>query len=63
MGSWKARKIAKTGDGRARIMLKTEVSRLLTDRYGNECGVERTSADGKIFQSMGRGSVPRCLWC
>ena len=38
-GLWKARKIAKTGDGRARIMLKTEVNRLLTDHYGNECGV------------------------
>ena len=36
-GLWKARKIAKTGE--ARIWLKTEVNRLLTDHYGNECGV------------------------
>ena len=53
MGSWKARKIARTGDGRARIMLKTEVNRLLTDRYGNGAALH-TSADGRTFQDMGR---------
>ena len=34
-------------------MLKAEVNRLLTDRYGKVCGVERTSADGNIFQEHG----------
>ena len=34
-------------------MLKAEVNQLLTDRYGKECGVERTSADGKIFHEHG----------
>ena len=29
------------------------MNRLLTDRYGKECGVERTSADGNIFQEHG----------
>ena len=34
-------------------MLEAEVNRLLTDRYGKVCGVERTSADGNIFQEHG----------
>ena len=34
-------------------MLKAEVNQLLTDRYGKECGIERISADGKIFQEHG----------
>ena len=45
--------MAKAGEGCVRIMLKTETNQMLTDRYGNECGVERTSADGKVFQGIG----------
>merc|ERR1712137_26171 len=44
---------AETGDGRARILLKTKVDRLLTDKDGNVCGCECTSADGKKFQEHG----------
>ena len=34
-------------------IMKTEVNRLLTDRYGNGAALH-TSADGRIFQNMGR---------
>jgi len=49
----KLEEIAETGDGRARILLKTKVERLLTDRDGNVSGVECKSADGKVFQEHG----------
>merc|ERR1712066_58765 len=45
--------IAETGDGRARILLKTKVNKLLTDSDANVCGCEGTSADGKTFQEFG----------
>merc|ERR1712176_505136 len=49
----KLEEIAESGDGRARILLKTKVNRLLTDKEGNICGCECTSADGKTFQEHG----------
>merc|ERR1712217_774618 len=49
----KLEEIAESGDGRARVLLKTKVNRLLTDRDGNVCGCECTSADGKTFQEHG----------
>merc|ERR1712217_577326 len=49
----KLEEIAETGDGRARVLLKTKVNRLLTDGDGNVCGCECTSADGKTFQEHG----------
>merc|ERR1711972_3512 len=45
--------IAETGDGRARILLKTKATKLLTDRDGNVCGCECTSSDGKTFEEHG----------
>merc|ERR1711972_1314592 len=45
--------IAETGDGRARILLKTKVDKLLTDKDGNICGCECTSSDGKTFEEHG----------
>ena len=42
---------------------KTVVSQLLTNRYGNECGVVRTSADNKIFQAWTSDQCHRGLWC
>merc|ERR1712050_598839 len=38
---------------KARIMLKTKVTKLLTDREGNVCGVEGTTNDGNTFQEHG----------
>ena len=35
----KLQEIAKTGDERAHIMLKSEMNRLLTDRDGNVCAL------------------------
>merc|ERR1712190_408717 len=49
----KLEEIAESGDGRARILLKTKVDKLLTDKDGNICGCECTSADGKKFQEHG----------
>jgi len=49
----KLEEIAETNDGRARVLLKTKVNRLLTDRDGNVCGCECTSNDGKTFQEHG----------
>merc|ERR1712203_1049300 len=49
----KLEEIAETGDGRARIMLKSKVTKLITDAAGNVCGCECTSADGKTFQEHG----------
>merc|ERR1719197_819507 len=39
--------------GRAKIMLKTKVEKLLTDASGNVCGVECTTADGAVCQEYG----------
>mmetsp|Transcript_115496 Transcript_115496/g.188202 ORF Transcript_115496/g.188202 Transcript_115496/m.188202 type:complete len:504 (+) Transcript_115496:99-1610(+) len=39
--------------GRAKIMLKTKVEKLLTDASGNVCGVECTTADGTVCQEYG----------
>jgi len=49
----KLEEIAETNDGRARILLKTTVNKLLTDKDGNVCGCECTSNDGKTFQEHG----------
>merc|ERR1712176_607357 len=49
----KLEEIAEAGDGRARILLKTKVNRLLTDHDGNVCGCECTSNDGRTFQEHG----------
>ena len=34
------------------------MNQLITDRYGNECVDERTSADCRIFHDLGQWSVP-----
>merc|ERR1711953_300388 len=44
--------IAENSD-RARIRLKTKVTRLLTDHDGNVCGVECIDKDGKVSQEHG----------
>jgi len=49
----KLEEIAETNDGRARIHLKTKVTRLLMDKDGNVCGCECISRDGKTFQEHG----------
>mmetsp|Transcript_1737 Transcript_1737/g.2615 ORF Transcript_1737/g.2615 Transcript_1737/m.2615 type:complete len:282 (+) Transcript_1737:90-935(+) len=48
----KLEEIAESSD-RARILLKTKVTKLLTDRDGNVCGCECVSSDGKTFQEHG----------
>jgi len=48
----KLEEIAEESD-KARIRLKTTVTRLLTDRDGNVCGVECMDKDGKISQEHG----------
>merc|ERR1719361_1396723 len=45
--------IAETEDGRARIMLKTKVEKLLTDASGNVCGVEAVTAKGERILEKG----------
>merc|ERR1712070_598844 len=45
--------IAETEDGRARIMLKTKVEKLLTDANGNVCGVEATGPKGERIVEHG----------
>merc|ERR1711976_596505 len=45
--------IAETEDGRARIMLKTKVERLLTDAAGNVCGVEAVNGKGERIVEHG----------
>jgi len=45
--------VAEAGDGRARILLKTKVTKLLTDKSGNVCGCECVDKDGKVFQEHG----------
>merc|ERR1712084_45693 len=48
----KIEEIAESSD-KARIMLKTKVTRLLTDTNGNVCGVEAVGKDGVTFQEHG----------
>mmetsp|Transcript_5868 Transcript_5868/g.13099 ORF Transcript_5868/g.13099 Transcript_5868/m.13099 type:complete len:502 (-) Transcript_5868:42-1547(-) len=48
----KLEEIAESSD-RARILLKTKATKLLTDREGNVCGCECVSSDGKVFQEHG----------
>merc|ERR1719198_2514352 len=38
---------------RARVMMKTTVKKLLTDKDGNVCGCEGVTPDGKTFQEYG----------
>merc|ERR1712137_1159377 len=45
--------IAETNDGRAKIMLKTKVEKLVTDASGNVCGVEATNNKGERFIEKG----------
>merc|ERR1712048_640995 len=45
--------IAETNDGRARIMLKTKVEKLLTDAAGNVCGVECSNSKGARIVEKG----------
>merc|ERR1712232_1016081 len=42
--------IAESGDGRAKIMLKTKATKLLTDKNGNVIGCEYVDKDGKVGQ-------------
>merc|ERR1712241_904837 len=48
----KLEEIAENSD-KARILLKTKVTRLLTDKVGNVSGCECVSDDGKTFQEYG----------
>merc|ERR1712217_453897 len=48
----KIEEIAENSD-KARIMLKTKVTKLLTDKDGNVCGVEAVNKDGKSFKEYG----------
>jgi len=48
----KLEEIAESSD-KARILLKTKVTKLLTDKDGNVCGCECVSEDGKTFQEHG----------
>merc|ERR1711953_1477039 len=48
----KIEEIAENSD-KARIMLKTKVTKLLTDKVGNVCGVEAVTKDGKTVQEYG----------
>merc|ERR1711920_75189 len=48
----KIEEIAENSD-KARIMLKTKVTKLLTDKDGNVCGVEAVNKDGKTFKEYG----------
>lgn len=45
--------IAETNDGRAKIMLKTKVEKLLTDASGNVCGVEAVNNKGERIVEKG----------
>ena len=45
--------IAETNDGRACIMLKNKVEKLLTDAAGNVCGVEAVTAKGERVVEKG----------
>jgi succinate dehydrogenase/fumarate reductase flavoprotein subunit len=44
--------IAEESD-KARILLNTKVTKLLTDKDGNVCGCECVAKDGKVFQEHG----------
>merc|ERR1711920_870653 len=48
----KIEEIAENSD-KARIMLKTKVTKLLTDKNGSVCGVEAVTKDGKTIQEHG----------
>jgi len=48
----KLEQIAEESD-KARVLMKTKVTKLLTDSAGNVCGCECVSADGKTFQEHG----------
>jgi len=48
----KLEEIAEQSD-KARILLKTKVTKLLTDKHGNVSGCECVSDDGKTFQEYG----------
>merc|ERR1711920_576617 len=48
----KLEEIAENSD-KARIMLKTKVTKLLTDKNGSVCGVEAVTKDGKTIQEHG----------
>merc|ERR1712061_626898 len=48
----KLEEIAEQSD-KARILLKTKVTKLITDKDGNVCGCECVSDDGKTFQEHG----------
>jgi len=45
--------IAEEEDGRARIMLKTKVDKLLTNADGHVCGVEYTTSEGETGKEYG----------
>lgn len=45
--------IAETNDGRAKIMLKTKVEKLITDANGNVCGVEAVNNKGERIVEKG----------
>jgi len=45
--------IAEQKDSPARILLKTKVTKLITDRDGNVCGCDCETRDGKQFQEYG----------
>jgi len=49
----KLEEIAETNDGRARVLMKTTATKLLTDKDGNVCGCECVSAKGETFQEYG----------
>jgi flavocytochrome c len=48
----KIEEIAESSD-KARIMLKTKVTKLLKDKAGNVCGVEAVTKNGETFQEHG----------
>merc|ERR1711920_838254 len=48
----KIEEIAENSD-KARIMLKTKVTKLLTDKDGNVCGVEAVDKEGRSFKEYG----------
>ena len=49
----KLEEICETTPERARVMMKTTVKKLLTDKDGNVCGCEGVTPDGKTFTEYG----------
>jgi len=49
----KLEEIVETNDGRARVLMKTKVTKLLTDKNGNVCGCVCVGKDGKTFEEHG----------